>query len=142
MKADDKAITIDANVILRYLLKDNSVLSPKAKQTIDAMDDGKITLLCDPVTLAEVVWVMTSFYNMPPNVIESHLTPLVGAPGFAVANKEHYLRALKLFASSIPHFGDACACAAALETADGRLLSFDRKLSRVPGIRRLEKAVC
>jgi hypothetical protein len=34
-------------------------------------------------------------------------------------------------------FGDACACAAALQRCEGRLVSFDRKLSGVDGISRL-----
>ena len=37
------------------------------------------------------------------------------------------------------HFGDACACAAAIEDCQGRLLSFDRKLTGVAGVARAEE---
>jgi len=49
-----------------------------------------------------------------------------------------YLRALRLFAHTVKHFGDALACAAVLEDCEGRLYSFDRKLSAVEGIERRE----
>jgi predicted nucleic-acid-binding protein len=68
------------------------------------------------------------------------LEPIIKAEGFIVPNKDRYIRALKLYSESVSHFGDACACAAALEDCDGRLLSFDRKLSGVDGIRRTENA--
>ena len=59
--------------------------------------------------------------------------------GFVIPDKERYVRALGLFASRVPHFRDACACAAALEECKGRLLSFDRELSRVDGVQRTEE---
>jgi len=53
--------------------------------------------------------------------------------------KERYVLALELYADSIRHFGDACACATALRECEGRLYFFDRRLSSVPGIHRSER---
>jgi len=130
---------IDANVILRYLLQDNTELSPKATAIMEAIEDGELTVSCDPVILAEVIWVLGSVYRSPRDKIAFDLAPIIEARGFLVPNKERYVFALSIYATSNAHFGDACACAAALECSDGRLLSFDRDLSRIPGIHRLEK---
>jgi predicted nucleic-acid-binding protein len=67
------------------------------------------------------------------------LEPIVNLDGFVITDKDRYIRALDLFATSVPHFGDACACAAALEECEGRVLSFDKKLAGVEGVRRSEE---
>lgn len=130
---------IDANIILRYCLKDDVELFNKARLIFEAVVRGEFTLLIDPVNLAEVVWVMQSFYKVSPAIIASVLEKLLLPTSVEVENKGQYLAALKLFASGLHHFGDACACAAAMDYCDGLLLSFDRKLNRFPGIQRLEQ---
>jgi predicted nucleic acid-binding protein len=129
---------VDANVILRHLLGDEPKLSSKAHAIFAALETGDVVLECDPVNLAEVVWVLASHYQVGRQQIAESLSPLVKAPGFRVPNKERYLLALELYGQGVLRFGDACACARALEACDGRLLSFDRKLSRVEGVTRRE----
>jgi predicted nucleic acid-binding protein len=131
--------TIDANVILRYVLADHAQLTARARTLWHALDEGRIRLACDPVTLAEVVWVLSSAHQYPRERISAALIKVFSLEGVEMLGKERYLHALELFAGPVPHFGDACACALALEETEGRLFSFDRKLSSVPGITRAEK---
>lgn len=49
---------IDANVILRYLMKDHPELSEKARQMIE---EGAFTL---PEVVAEVVYVLRGMYKI------------------------------------------------------------------------------
>lgn len=130
---------VDANVIVRYLTRDHEELWRKADALVRAMDDGRIELLCDPVTLAEVVFVLGSFYKLPREQIFDIMEPIVTSKGFAIPDKSRYIKALELYGNSVAHFGDACACAAAIEHCEGRLLSFDKKLSSVESIQRLEE---
>ena len=138
MRTSDSPCAIDANVILRYLVGNHEELSPRAKTIIESVEDGHLVVWCEPVTLAEVVWVLTSFYNRERAEIGSRLSSIVKLEGFRVAHKALYLRALELYAGPVADFGDACACAAALQHCEGRLLSFDQALSRVEGITRAE----
>lgn len=138
MKTTARPFVIDANVIVRYLVQDEPNLTPKAVAIMEALQDGKIIAVCDPVILAEVVWVLSSVYGLAPARIAEGLEPILQASHFDIPNRGRYLAALKLYATSVPHFGDACACAAALEKCEGRVLSFDRDLSRVKEIRRTE----
>lgn len=55
MRTTDRAFAIDANVILRYLIPDDSELCAKAERILDSVAQGKLTVSCDPVILAEVV---------------------------------------------------------------------------------------
>ena len=93
----------------------------------------------DPAILSEVVFVLHSTYRLSNDRISEALLALVDMPGVVMPGKDRYLHALRLYASQVPHFGDACLCAAALEVSEGRLLSFDRKLSSVPGVERAER---
>lgn len=138
MRTSGEKAVIDANVILRYLIRDNEALYVKAAGIIKAMAEGRLALLCDPVILSQVVWASATFYKIPRSQISEGLEQLLNADGFVVPNKGRYVTALRLFAGPVPHFGDACACAAAIEECDGRLLSFDRKLSGIAGISRRE----
>ncbi|MCD6361831.1 MAG: PIN domain-containing protein [Armatimonadetes bacterium] len=138
MPTEPPTQAIDANVIVRYIIGDDPERANKALAIFTAMVEGELVLECDPVNLAEVFWVLSSFYEVPTNEIVERLIPILQHEGFQMSDKELYLRALALCADGLVEFTDACACATALEKCDGRLLSFDRKLSRVPGIRRSE----
>ena len=130
--------SVDANVLIRYLTRDDERLWKKADTIIEAMDEGKIELLCDPVTLAEIVFVLGSPCGLDRKQIHQLLDPVIKAKGFRIPNKDIYVRAMELYGDRVPHFGDACACALALSECEGRLLSFDKKLSNVPGVERVE----
>jgi len=138
MKTGGKVFAIDANVIIRYLVGDNKELVTKATTIMENLASGYIRVVCDPVTLAEIVWVLSKTYNIPREQIRSSLESLIMAEGFLIPDKPLYQKALHLFGSSVPHFGDACACALAMKECNGDLLSFDRKLSHVEGINRKE----
>jgi predicted nucleic-acid-binding protein len=131
---------VDTNFILRYLAQDVPSQFEAAHGVLADLSSGSHKVECDPVILAEVVYVLTSHYELSRQETAELVIDLVRARGFILPNKDRYIRALRLFAESVPHFADACACAAAMELAEGRLYSFDKKLSRVQGLTRLEEA--
>ena len=129
---------VDANVLLRHIVGDERALYEKARAVIAAAVAGEVALACDPIQLGEAVWVLTSRYKVEPAEIAGSLLPLLELPGMEMPEKERYVRALELFGSGALSFGDACVCATAELEAEGRLISFDRALSKVPGIERTE----
>jgi len=129
---------IDANVVLRYMLRDDERLWEKADAIWGAVEDGALPAVLDPVILSEVVFIMSKTYGLSNEEISAGLTTLIQPDHVVMVAKRRYLHALRLFGHSVKHFGDACACACALEECEGRMYSFDRKLSAVPGIERRE----
>lgn len=138
MKDSNNRYALDANVILRYLLQDNEVLSGKASLIIRAIAEGQVIATLDPVNLAEVVWVLRSSYMRTPAEIAEWLLAIIQCDLLQMRNKAHYTQALQIYEEGATSFGDACACAEAVETCDGNLLSFDKALSRIPGVSRHE----
>jgi len=126
-------------VLLRFLLDDHPELSGKAAVILESMETGRGDLHCDPVTLAEVVWVLGSFYKQPNDAVARALEPIVKAEGFRMPDKARYIHALELFGRTLASFGDACARAAAIDDCEARLYSFDREQSGVNGVDRREQ---
>ena len=135
---DQNKFAIDANIIIRYLINDGGDLAKKAIDIMDAVDEERLSVYCDPINLAEVVWVLDSFYNVSREEISLWLQTLLSNPCFVVVNKEHYRKAIDIYASKAASFADACACVTAIEEAKGNLFSFDKKLSKVEKVNRLE----
>ena len=115
MSSEPPRIALDANVILRYLLKDRPELSEKARAIWQSVEEGKALAVCDPVIVAEVVFVMRSVYGLPNAAISEALIGLLQPDEVILAEKPRYLRALRLFSESVGHFGDACACASTVQ---------------------------
>ena len=134
---DDAAI--DANVILRYLLGKDQPFYAQAEAILEGVQRGDVVVHCDPVILSEVVFVLHRSYGVSRQRLAEALSPVLMAECFLLPNKPRYLLALRLFGGPVPHFGDACGCAAALEECEGRLFSFDKALSSVEGVQRREQ---
>ncbi len=134
-------VALDANVIVSYLVRDDPALATGARAIILSALRGDARLLLDPVALSEVVFVLTRTYQRTRAEISDALLPLLQHDSVYVPDQPRYIHALRLFATTVPHFGDACICAAAIESCEGRLYSFDRALSSVPGIRRSERPI-
>ena len=128
---------IDANVILRYVLGKKQPFYQQAEEIFQAIKHGQIDVYLDPVVLGEVVWVLTSFYERSPESIAEGLLPIIGLDHLHLAGKDRYISSLMHYAD-IRHFGDTCLCELALEECEGRVLSFDRKIDKVPDIQRYE----
>jgi len=52
----------DSNVILRFLLKDHEEYYQAVYPLFEKVAHGEIVLLLHPVTLAEIVWTVESYF--------------------------------------------------------------------------------
>jgi len=59
-----KQAFVDANVVLRYLTKDPPTMAEASLKLFTAAQKGKISLRMISITVAEVVWVLESFYSI------------------------------------------------------------------------------
>lgn len=116
---------IDTNVILRYLLDDDPVLSAQARVYID--DEVKNQTGVEVV--AEAVYVLMGVYDVPRKEISAVLRRLFNAEGWLMDHKGAVIRGLELFGESSLDFVDAWLVA--LKRVEGtEILSFDRAVRR------------
>ena len=112
---------VDANVVLRYMLRDDETMFATAEQTIR---EGVYLL---PEVLAEVVYVLYGVYSVPRAELASRLQILVKE-----IQSEHpdvLDAALATFGATKLDFVD-CLLVAYNNHLHDKVVSFDRKLNR------------
>jgi predicted nucleic acid-binding protein len=129
-----KRAFIDANVILRYLTKDPPEMAEAALKTFTNAENGKVFLLVTNLTVAEVVWVLESFYGYSKNRIAETLTEFLLCDGLEVESLDFLIEALTLYQKKNLDFADAFLAVTALRKGTPTIYSFDAHLNRVDGI--------
>lgn len=132
---------LDANVILRYLTKDDAEKAAACFALFQRIKQGEEEVLTAEVILHEVLYVLTSSkqYNLSHGEASARLRPVLTLRGFRIPNKRLYLRALDIFASSsFLDFGDALAVAYMENQGIQEILSYDTDFDRIKSVRRTE----
>ena len=129
---------IDANIILRFLTKDPPPMAEAALKIFEEAKSGKISLLIIPITVAEAVWVLESFYEYPKEKIAETMTQFLSCEGLEVENLDLLLEALNLYCEKNLDFADAILAITALRKRIPNIYSFDQHFNRINGIIRME----
>ncbi|MGQ9513272.1 PIN domain-containing protein [Thermodesulfitimonas sp.] len=126
---------LDTNVILRYLLRDNEELFATAAQVMTSAERGEVNLHLTPLIVAEVVWVLESFYGYPREQVAEVVGAFATAGGIILEERETVLQALADYASLNVDFVDAYLAARACATG-WPVCTFDKKdFARLPAKR-------
>jgi predicted nucleic acid-binding protein len=128
---------VDANVILRFLTGDPPDMTEKAAQLLQAIEDGHVTLTVDDIVIAEVVWVLQSFYHHTVGDIATVLRDFLLQDGIQAEEKDTLLQALTLYETKNIDFADALIATRMQERGIERVFSFDAHFDRVTGIQRV-----
>ena len=116
-------LILDANYILRYLLKDNESMFIEAKAVIEQ----EYCLILNEV-LAEVVYVLSGVYDVPKVVIVDTLSELLMLDNLSLHEEKKYiLNALQIYRSKNIDFVDCCLCALSDRYT---IKTFDKKLQK------------
>lgn len=87
---------VDANVLLRFLTGDPPPLAARAAALMERADRGEVTLRVPRLVLAEVVWVLRSFYGRPIDEVLEVVEKLAQATGIEVEGGADTLRGIEL----------------------------------------------
>jgi len=129
---------IDANIILRFLTKDPPPMAEAALKIFEEAKLGKMSLLIIPITVAEVVWVLESFYEYPKEKIAETMTQFLSCEGLEVESLDLLLEALNFYCEKNLDFADAILAITALRKGIPNIYSFDQHFNRINGIIRME----
>jgi len=113
---------VDANIVLRYMLRDDDAMFRAAEQT---MRNGAFLL---PEVLAEIVYVLVGVYSVPREELASQLQVLLDE--VQTEHPEVLKAALATFGSTKLDFVD-CLLVAYNGHLGDKVVSFDRKLNRL-----------
>lgn len=102
-----KRLRVDANILLRFLTGEPESLAQRAARLIRRAEAGEILLVLSPLVVAEMVWVLKSFYRRSAGEIAEVLIPLFATDGLEVKDREILVGALELARDKNVDFVDA-----------------------------------
>lgn len=125
---------VDTNVLVRHLTNDPP---DQARRATAILENAERLILTD-VVVAELVYVLESYYERPRGQIAESVQSLLALSSVAVSDHDLLLRALELYENARLDFAEAYLAAAAELTGVGTVASFDRALDRVDTIERVQ----
>lgn len=102
-----KRYWVDANVLLRFLTGEPEPMAERARRLMRRAEQGEVRLILSPLVVAEMVWVLKSFYQRSYDEIARVLVPLFSADGVETEDREILIRALELARDKNVDFSDA-----------------------------------
>ncbi|HYN33535.1 MAG TPA: PIN domain-containing protein, partial [Ilumatobacteraceae bacterium] len=95
-------------------------------------------VLLTDLVVAETVYVLESFYEVPPGVVAEAVRALIAFESVICVDPSLLLRAVEVYEVDRLDFAEAYLVACAETTGVGRVASFDRSISRVDTVERVE----
>lgn len=131
---------LDANIILRFLTRDDPVKAQRCFELLQRADRGEVQLVTSESVIAEVVYVLSSprLYHLPPARIRDLLLPIINMRGLRLSPRRLYQRALAVYAGHHVDFEDALTVAHMERRGISEVLSYDQHFDRVEGVVRRE----
>ncbi len=122
-----KPIFVDTNVILRFLLNDITDQFEIAKKLFR---QNKYEVVCISEVMAEVVFVLSSVYKMPRQVVSKIITVFVQTAPIRFQNKDIIEWVLDQFSVVNLAYVDLLVSKYA-QNGGGEVFSFDKKLMKM-----------
>jgi predicted nucleic-acid-binding protein len=99
---------------------------------------GADELLLADLVVAECVYVLESFYEVPRERVAELMRAAIGLPSIRTVDPAALLRALEIYEVDRLDFAEAYLVAQAEATGVNRVLSFDKTIDRVKTVTRRE----
>jgi len=127
---------VDINILVRHLTGDPPDQAARATRFLTTADE----LLLADLVVAEVVYVLESFYEVPRARVAELVRAIVAFPAVVVLDPALLLRALEVYETDRLDFAEAYLVAQAERSGVGVVASFGKAIDRVGTVRRLEPA--
>lgn len=125
--------TIDANVILRYLVGDDPAQGEAARALMDGLTPDNPGFICREVVL-EVAWALERSYRFTRARIVEALMGLTASDSLVVENSDDVAAAAHRYRQGGAGFSDLMILSAAEREGATPLHTFDRRLARMKGV--------
>lgn len=129
----NKACLLDTNVLVRFFTGQPPDMAERARALIAQADTGKLRLLVPSLIVAEAIYTLESFYEMPKVDVCERLLALLRSRGIAPLEPVLIQDALERYQSLPVHFADAYLAATAAASGTP-VFSFDEDFARFKDI--------
>jgi predicted nucleic-acid-binding protein len=126
-------IGLDTNVLVRYIMQDDARQAAKATKLVESLspdEPGFVTL----VSVIELVWVLSSCFDLTREQIAQALDALLRAKQLVVDQADQVVRALRTYKSSSADFADCLIERTASSAGCAKTMTFDVAASKQVGM--------
>jgi predicted nucleic-acid-binding protein len=120
-------VVIDTNLLIRYLVNDDSRKVQIVESLLEKAVKGEVNILVPSIVIAELVWVLESFYRMQPAEISDFADSILNTPGIFVSDEQVVRSAISRYRSGGAGFIDAWIAEFAIKEAADEIIAFDKK---------------
>jgi len=125
---------LDTNVLVRYVVHDDSAQLAAATRLIHGCVQDGLTLFV-PVTVAlELEWVLRASYAFPKDEVLGVLSGLLSASELTFESEQALEVALHLYRQNPADFADCLHLALAAQAGESPLWTFDKRAARLRGV--------
>lgn len=124
-------IFVDANIFLRFLLRDHPVHSPSCKAFFELCEKKNVPLITHTLVIAEIVWVLTSVSHEKRKDIVQKLKIILLFSQLEIPDRDILTIAIEVFEKSSIDFIDAYVYVWLKKHKITHLYSYDRDFDRI-----------
>lgn len=121
-------------MLIRHLTGDPPEMAARATEALA----GSVELLLADLIVAECVYVLESFYEVPRERVAELMRAAIALPTIKTLDPATLLRALEVYEVDRLDFAEAYLIAQAEATGVDTILSFDKSIERVSAVTRRE----
>lgn len=126
-------IGLDTNVLVRYIMQDDTRQSPKATRLIESLtvdEPGFVAI----VSVVELGWVLSSSYGLSREQLEQAFEALLRTKEIVIDRADQVLKALRVFKATSADFADCLIERAAASAGCDRTMTFDIGAAKAAGM--------
>lgn len=131
-------IFLDTNIILRFVLNDHPLYSPKAANIFSQITDQKVKVYISWLVIFEAVFVLQNSHNLPKSDIKQKLLPLLKLANIYLEQKDLLDYTFSYYVDKNISFADAFHVSLMNKKGLKEIYSFDRDFDKFPKIKRLK----
>jgi len=129
---------LDTNIFIRFLTDDVPEKVDACEEIFKKAVEKQETLFTTDLVIAEIVWVLESFYELPKNEIQDKVEKILNTPNLICPHKDLILSALILYSEKNIDYIDAYNALILKENGIEELYSYDKHYDRIDWLTRRE----
>lgn len=129
---------LDTNIFIRFLTDDVPEKVDACEEIFKKAVEKQEILFTTDLVIAEIVWVLESFYELPKNEIQDKVEKILNTPNLICPHKDLILSALILYSEKNIDYIDAYNALILKENGIEELYSYDKHYDRIDWLTRLE----
>ena len=126
-------IGLDTNVVIRYLVQDDTKQSAAATRFIEKSLTADVPGYINQITLCEIVWVLQRCYGVKQPQVKEIIEALLETKQLILENVEVTWKALRAFDANNADFCDALIGQANIHSTCEHTVTFDKRAASLPG---------